>query len=73
MAEETRKTLLDVRDLAVAFDSEGGAVHAVNGVSYTLAEGLPLGEGVGHAVHRVDRTTLAVEGDGEVADRKSVV
>ena len=47
--------LLDVRDLAVAFAVEGGTVHAVNGISYTLREGETLGivgeSGSGKSVH----------------------
>ena len=35
--------LLDVRDLRVAFDTRGGTVHAVNGVSFTVNPGEALG------------------------------
>ena len=46
------KPLLDVRDLAVAFDTDGGAVHAVNGVSYTLHEVRRLGSSASPAPAR---------------------
>ncbi|GJD96335.1 ABC transporter ATP-binding protein [Methylobacterium iners] len=47
--------LLDIRDLTVAFASDGGTVHAVNGISYALSEGETLGivgeSGSGKSVH----------------------
>src|SRR3954454_23397910 len=36
-------TLLEVRDLHVAFPTEDGVVHAVNGVTYSVESGQSLG------------------------------
>ena len=46
---------LDIRDLTVAFDTDGGAVPAARGISYSLEEGEVLGvvgeSGSGKSVH----------------------
>ncbi|MFE5735251.1 dipeptide ABC transporter ATP-binding protein [Streptomyces sp. NPDC056528] len=39
---ETGAPLVDVRDLSVSFDRDGGSVRAVDGLSLTLAEGRAL-------------------------------
>ncbi|WP_053640919.1 MULTISPECIES: dipeptide ABC transporter ATP-binding protein [unclassified Streptomyces] len=41
-ASETPAPLVDVRDLSVSFDRDGGSVRAVDGLSLTLAEGRAL-------------------------------
>ncbi|HEX2889267.1 ABC transporter ATP-binding protein [Vineibacter terrae] len=47
--------MLEIRDLAVSFATEGGTVRAVNGISYALKEGEVLGvvgeSGSGKSVH----------------------
>ena len=47
--------LLEVKNLSVVFDTEGGTVHAVNDVSYTIEAGETLGivgeSGSGKSVH----------------------
>lgn len=42
-AEANRRPLLSVRNLTVEFATDGGTVHAVNDVSFDLAEGEALG------------------------------
>ena len=41
--DTTTSPLLSVKDLEVAFDTKGGVVHAVNGISYELREKEILG------------------------------
>jgi oligopeptide transport system ATP-binding protein len=55
MAGDSPKTLLEIKDLTVRFDTTEGVVKAVNGVSYQLNEGETLGvvgeSGCGKSVH----------------------
>ena len=53
--DETRKPLLEIKDLTVRFYTDEGVVKAVNGISYKLYEGDTLGvvgeSGCGKSVH----------------------
>jgi peptide/nickel transport system ATP-binding protein len=63
--------LLEVRDLAVEFDAYDSVVHAVNGVSYTLAAGETLGvvgeSGSGKSVHALAMLRLIPMPPGRLA------
>ncbi|GJD51836.1 Oligopeptide transport ATP-binding protein OppD [Methylobacterium crusticola] len=63
--------LLEVRDLAVAFDGDGGTLRAVDGVSYGLGEGETLGivgeSGSGKSVHVLAMLGLIPRPPGRVS------
>ena len=59
---ETPTPLLVVDDLAVEFATSSGAIHAVNGISFTVA----AGETVGVELERA----AAMGGDQPVKERK---
>ncbi|MBX9932822.1 MAG: ABC transporter ATP-binding protein [Methylobacterium sp.] len=63
--------LLEVRDLAVAFETRGGMIHAVNGVSYALETGETLGivgeSGSGKSVHVLAMLGLIPKPPGRIA------
>jgi len=65
-------TLLEVKNLKVEFKVDKGIVQAVNGVSYTLAEGETLGvvgeSGCGKSVHALSLMKLIPEPPGRIAD-----
>jgi ABC-type dipeptide/oligopeptide/nickel transport system ATPase component len=65
-------TLLEVKNLKVEFKVDKGVVQAVNGVSYTLAEGETLGvvgeSGCGKSVHALSLMKLIPEPPGRIAD-----
>lgn len=62
--------LLEVKDLKVEFKTDKGTVNAVNGVSYTLAEGETLGvvgeSGCGKSVHALSLMRLIPEPPGRI-------
>jgi peptide/nickel transport system ATP-binding protein/oligopeptide transport system ATP-binding protein len=62
--------LLEVRDLTIRFDTAGGTVHAVNDVSYALADGETLGvvgeSGSGKSVHVLSMLGLIPRPPGRI-------
>ncbi len=63
-------TLLAVNDLTVEFGVEGGVIHAVNGVSYTVRDGETLGivgeSGCGKSVHVLSMLGLIPSPPGRI-------
>ena len=45
MLDEGKPSVLDVKDLKTTFKTRGGAVHAVNNVSFHLKAGRASGRG----------------------------
>ena len=64
-------TLLEVKNLKVEFKVDKGVVQAVNGVSYSLAEGETLGvvgeSGCGKSVHALSLMQLVPNPPGRVS------
>jgi oligopeptide transport system ATP-binding protein len=62
--------LLEVKDLTTRFYTEGGVVHAVDGISYTLNEGDTLGvvgeSGCGKSVHALSIMRLIPTPPGKI-------
>jgi len=67
---EERNTILSVRDLVTAFDTDGGQVVAVDGVSFDLQEGKTLGivgeSGCGKSVTAMSITRLLPQPAGKI-------
>ncbi|MEM8863269.1 MAG: ABC transporter ATP-binding protein [Chloroflexota bacterium] len=64
------KTILEVKDLVVRFDTQDGVVHAVNNVNYSLKEGETLGivgeSGSGKSVHVLSMLQLIPTPPGRI-------
>jgi oligopeptide transport system ATP-binding protein len=64
-------TLLEIKDLRIEFQSQDGIVHAVNGISFDLAEGETLGivgeSGCGKTVSVLSLIRLIPEPPGKIA------
>ncbi|CAN0599566.1 unnamed protein product, partial [Laminaria digitata] len=62
--------LLEISDLTVSFESEGGRTRAVNGVSYSVKEGEIVGvvgeSGSGKSVHALAMMGLVPRGVGRI-------
>ena len=70
MALETKRPLLEVRDLRTQFFTQDGVVKAVNGVSFTLNEGEALGlvgeSGCGKSVSALSLMRLIPQPPGRI-------
>ena len=70
MALDTKRPLLEVRDLRTQFFTQDGVVKAVNGVSFTLAEGEALGlvgeSGCGKSVSALSLMRLIPQPPGRI-------
>ena len=64
--------LLQVKNLTTRFNTDNGVVHAVNGISYDIAEGETLGvvgeSGCGKSVHALSIMRLIPIPPGEITD-----
>ena len=72
--EETRKskTILEVRDLNVVYETDLETVYAVNGVSFTVKEGETLGlvgeTGAGKSTTALSILRLLAENTGKIRE-----
>jgi len=67
-----KPVLLQVKNLTTRFNTDDGVVHAVNGISYDIAEGETLGvvgeSGCGKSVHALSIMRLIPIPPGEITD-----